>query len=131
MKGHLRLHFSSAEGSDEAVLSVYPTTIRRRILRHLYSSPLDGCWLFYNCKQKFLDAVLASAKVELYMPKVRITWSPHADRPFQVARTCLPHDCIRNHFMLIPTEQLSYYMCLSATLAAFSCRWTSSVKATT
>lgn len=72
MKGHLRLHFSSAEGSDEAVLSVYPTTIRRRILRHLYSNPLSRCWLFGNCKQKFLDAVLASAKVELYMPKVDI-----------------------------------------------------------
>jgi hypothetical protein len=83
MKGHLRLHFSSAEGSDEAVLSVYPTTIRRRILRHLYSNPLACCWLFHNCKQKFLDAVLASAKVELYMPKVRICCSMQ-----QTLRTC-------------------------------------------
>lgn len=72
MKGHLRLHFTSAEGSDEAVLSLYPTTIRRRILRHLYSSPLNYCWLFSDCKQKFLDALLASAKVELYMPRVRL-----------------------------------------------------------
>lgn len=71
MKGHLRLHFSSAETSDEAVLSVYPTTIRRRILRHLYIKALSSCWLFERCKLKLLDAVLAASKVELYMPKVR------------------------------------------------------------
>jgi hypothetical protein len=29
LKGHLQLHFSSAEMSDEAVLGVYPTTVRR------------------------------------------------------------------------------------------------------
>lgn len=29
LKGHLQLHFSSAEMSDEAVLAVYPTTVRR------------------------------------------------------------------------------------------------------
>jgi hypothetical protein len=70
MKGHLRLHFSSAESSDEAVLAVYPTNIRRRILRHLYNQSLHTCWLFRGCKQKFLDALLATAKVELYMPQV-------------------------------------------------------------
>lgn len=70
MKGHLRLHFSSAESSDEAVLSVYPTTIRRRILRHLYMRALGSAWLFQGCRQKMLDAVLAASKIELYMPKV-------------------------------------------------------------
>jgi hypothetical protein len=29
LKGHLQLHFSSSEMSDEAVLGVYPTTVRR------------------------------------------------------------------------------------------------------
>jgi hypothetical protein len=29
LKGHLQLHFSSADMSDEAVLGVYPTTVRR------------------------------------------------------------------------------------------------------
>eukprot|EP00775_Hariotina_reticulata_P006152 gene6152-6389_t len=72
MKGHLRLHFSSAESSDEAVLAVYPTNIRRRILRHLYNHSLHTCWMFRGCKQKFLDALLAAAKVELYMPQVTI-----------------------------------------------------------
>jgi hypothetical protein len=46
MKGHLQLHFSSADLSDQAVLAVYPTTIRQRVLRHLYSSPMVSCWLF-------------------------------------------------------------------------------------
>ncbi|KAF8054945.1 AKT1 [Scenedesmus sp. PABB004] len=72
MKGHLRLHFSSAESSDEAVLGVYPTTIRRRVLRHLYNGALTSCWLFRGAKQKFIDALLLSAKVELFMPKVDI-----------------------------------------------------------
>ncbi|KAF6266101.1 hypothetical protein COO60DRAFT_1697459 [Scenedesmus sp. NREL 46B-D3] len=72
LKGHLQLHFSSAEMSDEAVLAVYPTTVRRRILRHMYNSPLRACWLFSGCGQKFLDALLATAKVELYMPKVDV-----------------------------------------------------------
>ncbi|WIA36270.1 hypothetical protein OEZ86_007599 [Tetradesmus obliquus] len=72
LQGHLQLHFSSAETSDEAVLGVYPATLRRRILRHMYSRPLRCCWLFGGCGQKFLDALLATAKVELYMPKVDI-----------------------------------------------------------
>jgi hypothetical protein len=32
--------------SDEAVLAVFPTSIRRRILRTLYREPLDACYLF-------------------------------------------------------------------------------------
>jgi hypothetical protein len=32
LKGHLQLHFSSSEMSDEAVLGVYPTTVRRYVL---------------------------------------------------------------------------------------------------
>jgi hypothetical protein len=32
--------------SDEAVLAPFPTSVRRRILRQLYSEPLDGCYLF-------------------------------------------------------------------------------------
>jgi hypothetical protein len=50
MKGHLALHFSSMDASDDAVLGKYPTNIRRRILRHLYTEPLDRCWLFNGVK---------------------------------------------------------------------------------
>ena len=53
------------------VLSIYPSTIRRRILRHLYQEPMQSCYLFADCKQKFLDALLAAARVELFMPQVR------------------------------------------------------------
>jgi hypothetical protein len=50
MKGHLALHYSSVDASDEVVLSKFPTNIRRRILRHLYSQPLASCWLFEGVK---------------------------------------------------------------------------------
>lgn len=53
------------------VLALYPGTIRRRILRHLYLRHMAGTYLLANCRQKFLDALLAAARVELYMPGVR------------------------------------------------------------
>jgi len=53
------------------VLGIYPSTIRRRILRHLYLDQLHKCFLFADCKLKFLDALLAGARVELFMPQVR------------------------------------------------------------
>jgi hypothetical protein len=36
MRGHLRLYYSSQEGSDEQVLGTMPSALRRRVLRHLY-----------------------------------------------------------------------------------------------
>ena len=36
MNAHLRLHFVNDELADQNVLSIYPTTLRRRALRHLY-----------------------------------------------------------------------------------------------
>jgi hypothetical protein len=70
MQEHLRLHFNNEEASDEQVLQIYPSTIRRRILRHLYLADVKRCYLFRDTKQKFLDALLSAGKVELYMPKV-------------------------------------------------------------
>lgn len=58
------------------VLSIYPSTIRRRILRHLYQTPMQQCYLFADCKQKFLDALMAAARVELFMPQVPKTPKP-------------------------------------------------------
>jgi len=55
------------------VLGIYPSTIRRRILRHLYLDQLHKCFLFADCKLKFLDALLAGARVELFMPQVRLS----------------------------------------------------------
>lgn len=50
------------------VLSIYPTPIRRRILAFLYMRHLSSCYLFRKCPQRFLDALLASARVEVFMP---------------------------------------------------------------
>ena len=54
------------------VLAIYPTTIRRKVLRHLYLQPVKGCYLFKGCKQRFLDAFLTAARVELFMPGVQV-----------------------------------------------------------
>jgi hypothetical protein len=51
---------------------IYPTTIRRKVLRHLYLQPLRGCYLFKGCKQRFLDAFLTAARVEMFMPGVQV-----------------------------------------------------------
>lgn len=36
MRGHLRLHYSAREASDEQVLGAMPSALRRRVLRHMY-----------------------------------------------------------------------------------------------
>ncbi|KXZ41005.1 hypothetical protein GPECTOR_1004g270 [Gonium pectorale] len=72
MKEHLVVHFDSAQTSDDQVLGIYPTSMRRRALRHLYLQPIKGCYLFRGCKQRFLDALLTAARVELFLPGVEI-----------------------------------------------------------
>ena len=72
MEAHLRLHFNNAESSDENVLNIYPTPLRKRILRFLYLKKLEECYLFKECKPKLLDALLGSATVHLFMPKVQL-----------------------------------------------------------
>ena len=42
---------------------------RRRILRHLYSRQLRSTYLLGGCKQKFIDALLAVARIDMYMPE--------------------------------------------------------------
>ena len=66
----LQMHLDFADRSDEAVLQIYPSTIRRRVLRHLYHTKLAKAYLFNNCPRKFLDVILASATIETFMPKV-------------------------------------------------------------
>ncbi|EFJ46902.1 hypothetical protein VOLCADRAFT_92690 [Volvox carteri f. nagariensis] len=72
MREHLEVHFDSAQTADDNVLSIYPTTIRRLVLRHLYLQPVRSCYLFKGCKQRFLDALLTAARVELFLPGVEI-----------------------------------------------------------
>lgn len=52
------------------VLHIFPTTIRRRILRHLYLRHVRNAYLFKGVRQKFLDALLSVARIELFMPQV-------------------------------------------------------------
>lgn len=68
MESHLRLRYEHEEISDEAVLATVPGTIRRRILRYLYSEQLHMTYLFKGCHQKLLDALLSVSRVELYRP---------------------------------------------------------------
>ncbi|GIL88133.1 hypothetical protein Vretifemale_16146, partial [Volvox reticuliferus] len=72
MREHLEVHFDSTQTTDDRVLSIYPTTIRRLVLRHLYLQPVRNCYLFKGCKQRFLDALLTVARVELFLPGVEI-----------------------------------------------------------
>ncbi len=70
MQSHIKLHFNNEQASDEAVLRTLPATIRRRVLRYLYLEDLHMAYIFQGCKQRFLDALLAKARVELYLPMV-------------------------------------------------------------
>ncbi len=106
MEAHLRLHFNNAESSDENVLNIYPTPLRKRILRFLYLKKLEECYLFKGCKPKLLDALLGSATVHLFMPKVQLVMthpdleSSAAGGPAEICHC--PMLCPRsgNHFML-------------------------------
>lgn len=51
------------------VLVIFPTTIRRRILRHLYLRQVRMAYLFKGVRQKFIDAILGVARIELFMPQ--------------------------------------------------------------
>ncbi len=72
MRQHLELHFQSDEFRDERVLAIYPSAMRRRVLRHLYMQPLRQCYLFKKCKAKFLDAILMACRTDLFMPGVQL-----------------------------------------------------------
>ena len=72
MQRHLKLHFYNADAADETVLKAYPSSIRRKVLRQLYLPMLQKSYLFDGAKQRFLDALLSVARIELYLPQVEI-----------------------------------------------------------
>eukprot|EP00775_Hariotina_reticulata_P006155 gene6155-6392_t len=72
IEDHLRLHFTTNQEADEQMLATLPTTLRRRVLRHLYASHLQRCWLLANVKKKFFDALLGVARLETFMPQVEL-----------------------------------------------------------
>ncbi len=62
MQEHLQMHIDMEDGSDEAVLQIYPAAIRRRVLRHLYLDHLTQSFLFKRCPKKFLDVLLSGER---------------------------------------------------------------------
>ncbi len=75
MEAHTELHFHNEQASDEQVLAIYPQTIRRRVLRHLYMESVKNCYLFAGCNSKFLDLVLSLGRVEQFMPQEQVRHS--------------------------------------------------------
>lgn len=73
MMSHLKLHFNNQERNDEKVLNAYPSIIQRRVRRFLYLDILHASMLFSGARQRFLDALLAAARVEAYLPNVSLT----------------------------------------------------------
>jgi hypothetical protein len=51
-------------------MSHLPFTIKQKVLRHMYLQQLSSCWLLAGVKPKFMDALLAVARVETLMPRV-------------------------------------------------------------
>ena len=72
MDDHLKLYFANEEASDEAVLAVMPSAIRKKVLRHLFGNSIKECFLFAGTPRRFRDAVMAETRVELFLPQVDI-----------------------------------------------------------
>lgn len=72
MKDHLALYLDHHEVRDETVLSIYPATIRRRVLRHCYLDLLNRCHLLKNTTHKFKDVLLTAARIETFLPNDEI-----------------------------------------------------------
>jgi CRP-like cAMP-binding protein len=72
LKSQLKLGFQNQEISDEQVLKSFPSPIRRKILRKLYLEPLLQTQLMKGMRPQFVDAFLASCKVEIFAPREEI-----------------------------------------------------------
>jgi ankyrin repeat protein/CRP-like cAMP-binding protein len=68
LKTALKLSFESVDISDEEVLTHFPSSVRRRILRRLYMPCLLQTSLMKNVRQQFVDAFLSACSVEVFSP---------------------------------------------------------------
>lgn len=66
LRGQLKLDFNNHEISDENVLAKFPSETRRKVLRRLYLPSLLQTKLMRGVRQQFVDAFLATSKVEIY-----------------------------------------------------------------
>ena len=83
----LLIRFDTRPAVALQVLAAYPTTIRRRILRHLYLSHVRSSYIFQGCRQKFLDALLGISKVRC----AHIKLSPNNVPGSLREKTCVHH----------------------------------------
>ena len=68
LRKQVKLDFNNREIADEEVLKNFPSAVRRRVLRRLYLSSLRQTSLMRGVRQQFVDAFLATCKVELFSP---------------------------------------------------------------
>jgi CRP-like cAMP-binding protein len=68
LKAQLKLDFNNSEICDESVLSKFPSSLRRRVLRRLYLPSLMQTSLVKGIRQQFVDAFLTMCRVEIFSP---------------------------------------------------------------
>mmetsp|Transcript_9794 Transcript_9794/g.26546 ORF Transcript_9794/g.26546 Transcript_9794/m.26546 type:complete len:1288 (+) Transcript_9794:678-4541(+) len=73
MREHLELQSYSEKTADENILKHHPSTIKQKVLWHLYQDVLKDCYLLAGCTPQFLNLLLSVARMELFMPNVTIT----------------------------------------------------------
>ncbi|KAF5826900.1 hypothetical protein DUNSADRAFT_1806 [Dunaliella salina] len=79
MREHLELQSYSERTADENVLKHHPSTIKQKVLWHLYKDVLRDCYLLAGCTPQFLNLLLSVARMELFMPNVTITQQGDTD----------------------------------------------------
>ena len=68
LKTQLQLDFDNKDLADEIVLSDFPDSVRRKVLRRLYMPSLLQTSLLKGVRQQFVDAFLSACHVELFSP---------------------------------------------------------------
>lgn len=68
LRTQLKLEFDNREIADEQVLRHFPSSVRRKVLRRLYLPSLMQTDLMKGVRQQFVDAFLATCKVEIFSP---------------------------------------------------------------
>jgi CRP-like cAMP-binding protein len=68
LKTQLQLDFNTREIADESVLKFFPASMRRKVLRRLYTPFLANTELMNGVRQQFVDAFLSSCCVEIFSP---------------------------------------------------------------
>jgi ankyrin repeat protein len=68
LQTQLKLDFHNREIADEKVLSCFPQSLRRKVIRKLYLSSLIRSDLMKGIRQQFIDEFLSSCRVELFSP---------------------------------------------------------------